>query len=279
MPLTLVATPIGNPKDITLRAIEVLKNAEYVIGEEKKETTSFLKSLNLLPKKLEWLNEHSDADNLELLTKLCATSKVALITDCGTPGFCDPGAQLVAACRKKNITVTSSPGVASLTVFLSLIGIRLDQFLFRGFLPANSEDRKTELAALEVLRIPTILMDTPYRLTRLLTDIKLLFSNHRVIIGLNLTQPDEMIFDGRIEEACERFAETKAEFILLLLQSGKSKNDPAKVVSTNTKQKLSSKTGDSSHSEKSASRRYDGKSKTRRSKLLKPFDSKKYKGK
>src|SRR5205809_5485186 len=103
MSLFVVAIPIGNPKDITLRALEELKNADLIIGEEKRELFRFLKPLGLHEKKVELLNEHTRADDLHYLIEACATQNVCLISDCGTPGFCDPGSDLVAGCRTKGI--------------------------------------------------------------------------------------------------------------------------------------------------------------------------------
>src|SRR4051812_29520329 len=98
MPLRLVATSIGDAGDISARAIATLKAAEIVIGEERKEASKLLKSLGLEGKRIELLNEHTLDRDLAELVELCKNHDVALITDCGTPGFCDPGARLVAAC-------------------------------------------------------------------------------------------------------------------------------------------------------------------------------------
>lgn len=144
MALWLVATPIGNAQDISARALECLKNAETIILEEFKESTTFLRSHGISGKKYEQLNEHSKAEDIENLAKLCAEKDIPLITDCGTPGFCDPGADLVRACRKKNIPVRTLPGASSLMAILSLSSVRLDQFVFRGFISAETEIRKKD---------------------------------------------------------------------------------------------------------------------------------------
>ena len=95
MSLFVIATPIGHAKDISLRAIETLQAAEVVIGEEFKEVSKLLKGLDIKGKPLEVLNEHSTPDDIQNLLKLCQTKRVALVSDCGTPGFCDPGAALI----------------------------------------------------------------------------------------------------------------------------------------------------------------------------------------
>ncbi len=136
MGLVLVATPIGNDQDISLRALEFLKQADTIILEEFKESTRFLRAQGISGKTYEQLNEHSTPEDILRLTQLCAEKEVALITDCGTPGFCDPGADLVRECRKKNISVKTMPGPSSLMAMLSLSSQRLDQFVFRGFMAA-----------------------------------------------------------------------------------------------------------------------------------------------
>ncbi len=120
MSLFIVATPIGNPKDITLRALEELKNADLIIGEEKRELFRFLKPLELHEKKVAFLNEHTQPRDFEELVSACEDENVCLVSDCGTPGFCDPGSELVAACRKKGIAVTPIPGASSLMTLLSV---------------------------------------------------------------------------------------------------------------------------------------------------------------
>ena len=116
MSLTLVAVPIGNIGDITLRALETLKAADLYIGEERKPMFRLLKELGVeTPKNYELLNEHSEKNDIKNLAALCKDQKAVLVTDCGTPGFSDPGAELVNECRKMGIEVTSNPGPSSLT--------------------------------------------------------------------------------------------------------------------------------------------------------------------
>src|SRR5690606_7703502 len=114
MSLNVVATPIGPLDDITLRALQCLKDADLVIGEERKVTLQRLKHWGLLPKPIRLLNEHTEPDEVEELADLCRTQNVALISDCGTPGFCDPGADLVRLCREKKIEIRALPGASSL---------------------------------------------------------------------------------------------------------------------------------------------------------------------
>ena len=125
MSLYLIAIPIGNPGDISQRAITALKEAEIVIGEERREVSKLLKSLGIEGKRLELLNEHSNDTDVFELRELCRVHAVALVSDCGTPGFCDPGARLVAACRATEVTTAPVPGASSLMCLLSVSGFDL----------------------------------------------------------------------------------------------------------------------------------------------------------
>lgn len=217
MALFVVATPIGDPEDISLRAKRLLSEADVIIGEEAKVTRRFLKSIGLNPQScIELLNEHTTEDSLNELVGLCAEKKVCLITDCGTPGFCDPGADLVRKCRERNIGVHSAPGPSSLTAFLSLAGKRIDQFVFQGFLPANTDLRKKVLKDIKSEKRPIILMDTPYRLRKLLDELCAFFPESAVTLGLELSKPREAIISGSPREVRSKLQMEKAEFILLL---------------------------------------------------------------
>src|SRR3989344_1805886 len=108
--LTLIATPIGRNDEITLRSLDLLKNADIVICESTKETSKLLKDYEIKSKRYEVLDEHSTKEDVAELTKLCKEQNVVLVSDCGTPSFCDPGFQLVQTCRKENIQVQSSLG-------------------------------------------------------------------------------------------------------------------------------------------------------------------------
>lgn len=216
MALELIATPIGDAGDITLRAIETLKAADVVIGEEFKEVSKLLKSLGIEGKKLEVLNEHSREEDVRDLAELCKTQRVALVTDCGTPGFCDPGARLVAVLRTLGISTRPVPGPSSLMCLLSVSGSDLRQFLFRGFLPVDKDERARAMSELARERRPVILMDTPYRLGRLLSELAEKFPERRVLLGCDFTQNTETVIEAKASALPQLVGERKAEFILAL---------------------------------------------------------------
>lgn len=214
--LYVVATPIGDVSEISLRALEILKNAEVVICESTKETSKLLRAHGISGKTYELLNEHTTADEVKALTDLCANKNVALVSDCGTPGFCDPGAQLVKLCRQKKIEVKSVLGASALMGLLSLSGERLDQFVFRGFLPAETEARRKALQEIQREKRPMVLMDTPYRLKKTLGDLQEFFPKRRALLALNLSQEEEKILEGTAENLLKQLPFDKAEFMILL---------------------------------------------------------------
>ncbi len=217
--LSIVATPIGHPKDISLRALEVLQEAEVVIGEERRIASTLLKKLNIPSKELYLLNEHSTDSDVMELAELCKQKKVALISDCGTPSFYDPGYQLVHQCRKLKIPVLSVPGASSLMTLLSMVSEKVTQFYFAGFLPADNEIRQRRLKQLLLSKEPLVLMDTPYRLIKLLSELENQLGPRKILLGLNLTQEDELTLEGSAAHLLQTLKGRnieKAEFILLI---------------------------------------------------------------
>ncbi len=217
MPLYIIATPIGNSEDISLRALNQLKAADVIILEERKEGAAFLRQHGISGKPLEILNEHTSSSiNLKNLSELCLRKNVALISDCGTPGFADPGAALVDLCRKLQIPIHSLPGASSLTTILSLSSRYLDSFFFRGFLPANTSERQRELEILSKNKLAIVLMDTPYRLQKTLADLKEHFPQRVLLMGLDLTKETELVLEGTPQQIEKNLPLKKAEFIVLI---------------------------------------------------------------
>ena len=214
--LYVVATPIGEYSEISLRALEIFNKCETIICESTKETSKLLRAHGISGKKYELLNEHTTMEEKKSLAQLCAQNDIALVSDCGTPGFCDPGADVVRFCRQANIPVKSVLGASSLMGLLSLSGERIDQFLFRGFLPAETEARGKALRELTKEKRPIIIMDTPYRLKKTLTDMKEHFAQRRFLLAMNLSQEEEQIIEGSIDKVISQSKHEKAEFMLLI---------------------------------------------------------------
>lgn len=214
--LTLVATPIGRLDEITLRALDLLKNADVIICESTKETSKLLKHFEIKAKKYEVLDEHSTADDLKVLVELCATANVCLVSDCGTPAFCDPGNNLIALCRKKGVQVNSALGASSLMGLLSLSSERIKRFQFIGFLAAENTAREKEWQSVKKIKEPFVLMDTPYRLKKLLDECKTHLADRKILLALNLSQESETILEGSPKSVQAKLTFDKAEFMILV---------------------------------------------------------------
>ncbi|GIV65866.1 MAG: hypothetical protein KatS3mg047_0259 [Bellilinea sp.] len=218
--LYMVATPIGNPEDITLRAIRILGEVNVVICEERRQGSTLLKKLGIVPKEMVALNEHNEAEQAAaLVQRMALGEKMALISDAGTPVFADPGAELIRQAVEMGIPVTAVPGASSLMALLSLLDTKIERFVYAGFLSRSPQERRQELQRLLRLNLPLVLMDTPYRLSSLLEDIeKTAGKNRRVTLGLNLTLAGEQVLRGSVSEIRRRVQNQKAEFILLIHQ-------------------------------------------------------------
>ncbi|MGZ3691966.1 MAG: SAM-dependent methyltransferase [Pseudobdellovibrio sp.] len=214
--LTLIATPIGRTDEITLRSLELFKTAEVVVCESTKETSKLLKSYELKAARYEVLDEHSTAEDVAELLELCREKNVVLVSDCGTPSFCDPGFQLVKACRQNQIPVQTSLGASSLMGLISLSSERINQFYFRGFIPAENTAREKEWQHLKKTKEPLVLMDTPYRLKKMLDECVQHLEDRKILLALNLSQETEMILEGSPQQVRKKLTYDKAEFMILV---------------------------------------------------------------
>jgi 16S rRNA (cytidine1402-2'-O)-methyltransferase len=215
--LFVVATPIGHPGEITSRAIEVLSDVELIICEERKVASRLLKQLDI-SKPLMELNEHNEDEMVEqVLMKLLAGQNLALISDCGTPVFSDPGRKLLEIMYGSNIPVVPVSGPSSLMTAISVCPFDLRQFLFLGFLPPQTEQRKQVLQRHSSSTEPIILMDTPYRMAKLLDEVASAFGKKQTIfLATDLTLPSERIYIGEVQEIQAKVQQRKAEFILII---------------------------------------------------------------
>ncbi len=224
--LYVVATPIGNSDDITLRALKILKKVDFVICEEFKFGSRILHNYGI-KKSLESLNEHNEnMQTAVLLNRLLENGETAaLISDAGTPLFADPGNNLVWQCHQNGIPVIPIPGVSSIMTALMISGLTMEQFLYYGFLPANTEERIKALWKLPK-SYDLIFLETPYRLKQILRDMRKILGDQRQgIIAYKLTQPEEKIFWGNLKELSFMTQDIpKGEFVFILKKIRPKKN-------------------------------------------------------
>ncbi len=216
--LYIVATPIGNYKDITLRAIETLREVDAVICENTREGSTLLKKLDIADKELVVLDEHNEQQQAaEIALRLVQGATMALISDAGTPVFADPGRYLILITTEYGVPVTPIPGPSSLMAALSVLDFNIGQYVFGGFLSRDPDQRRKELYNLRSMRMPVVLMDTPYRMGALLDDVAKVFGKgQQVTLAADLTLPKETIYRGSAAEVRQQAQKRKAEFILIV---------------------------------------------------------------
>jgi 16S rRNA (cytidine1402-2'-O)-methyltransferase len=219
--LYLVSTPIGNYDDITLRALNILKSVDFVICEEFKEARRLLSHYQIT-KELVSINEHNENEKdivNDILLRLVQNQSAALISDCGTPLFSDPGHLLVEVCISQNIEVVPIPGASSILPALVASGLDIEKFYYYGWLSPKKDIRKQQLQRLRSLNEVVVIMDTPYRLKSLLEDIvKVIGKNLKVVLAFQLTMKNEKFYRGTAEEILSLATKNnmKGEFVLLL---------------------------------------------------------------
>jgi len=230
--LYLVATPIGNFDDITFRALSILKSVDLVIYEERREGERLLRHF-AIQKPIESLNEHNEAAaSFNIISHLKSGKNIALISDCGTPVFSDPGQLLVRKAIEQQVKVVPIPGASSLMPALTVSGFSIDRFVFYGWLSPKKERRRAELRQLTQEKRTIVLMDTPYRLVPLLRDLADTFGTaRRICIAFNLTMPDERMFYGAATDLYKRLSdkEMKGEFVIVI--EGRDNESAAKATS------------------------------------------------
>ena len=214
-----MATPIGNPDDISARALRVLAEADWIVCEEIAEGERLLKR-HAIKGLLVDLNEHSEKSRTkELIAELQKGKTLALISDAGTPLFYDPGRLLVDAAYAVGVRVTAVPGPSSLMNALVLSGLPINQFRCVGMLPVKREERRKAIQPLLQEKTTTVLLDAPYRLHAVLTDLaEVLGSERPAVIACDLTMPGEFIARGTLGEIVERFRlrPFKGEYVILI---------------------------------------------------------------
>jgi len=224
--LYIVATPIGNLKDITYRAIEVLKSVDYILCEDTRVTGSLLNRYGFKTALLSFneFNENFKSDSA--INDLVTGKSIALVSDAGSPLISDPGYKLVRACILKGIKVEAIPGPSAAVSALIISGLPPDKFLFLGYLPKKPGQRKNILKSLssilrsmvdKKLKATIIIYESPYRLTATLQDLREIFGNIDIIICRELTKMHEEVRREKISESIDHFSNVtpKGEFTIL----------------------------------------------------------------
>ena len=219
--LYVVATPIGNLQDITLRALEILKAVDVIAAEDTRHTSGLL-SHYAIRKKMLAVHEHNEHQSAEqLLARLRAGESVALVTDAGTPGISDPGAVVVDIVREAGVTVVPVPGASAVIAALSASGIRQNGFSFVGFLPASGSQRRKTLEALKTYATTLVFYEAPHRVIESVSDMALVLGGERhITIARELTKTFETFHRCNLHDAATWLEsdpnQQRGEFVLLV---------------------------------------------------------------
>ena len=229
--LFLVATPIGNLEDITLRALRVLREAQCVLAEDTRHSRTLL-SHHGVQTRLESLHAHTHASRIDALADALAQgAQFALITDAGSPLVSDPGAALVEAAIARGVRVEAIPGPSAVITALSVAGMRSDHFRFVGFLPRSGKRRREALALIARDPASSVLFEAPRRIADTLSDLrKICGDTRRAAVCRELTKLHEEVARGTLSELCERFAGDARGEITLVVSGADAEHEQDEVV-------------------------------------------------
>ena len=216
--LYLVATPIGNLEDITLRALRVLRECDVVAAEDTRHSGQLLKHFGISKPLLSYFQFNEARRSEEIIERLRRGEKVALVTDAGSPGISDPGERVVKAAIAAGFRVEAVAGACALVVALTASGLPTDEFYFVGFLPHKSGQRRNKLESLKAIEGTLVFYESPYRIEKLLGELNEVFSERDVALVRELTKKFEEFLRGKpaalLEIATKR--KLKGEFVVMV---------------------------------------------------------------
>lgn len=205
--LYIVGTPIGNLEDTTARALDTLRNVDFILAEDTRHTRILLNRFQIRAHLLSCHRFNECARIAFVLEQIKAGKAVALVTNAGMPGVADPGAFLVRACRQNHIYITVIPGPSSVTAAVALSGFSGGGFVCEGFLPRKKGARRRRLAELKAMNLPIVVLESPYRCLQFLEEIKEIFQDREIFMGRELTKLNEECLWGTAEEISRRLSE------------------------------------------------------------------------
>lgn len=215
--LYIVATPIGNLEDITLRAVRILKEVDYIFAEDTRVTKKLLNHLEI-NNTLYRYDEHTKIHQIQNIINLLKEGKeIALVTDAGTPCISDPGYEVVNKALEEGIKVTPIPGVSALTAAASVAGVSMRRFIFEGFIP-KKKGRQTLLKSLAEEKRTVMFFESPNRVIKTIKDIGEYIGNREIVLIREITKIYEEIIRGNVEELLEKLSDKnlKGEFVIII---------------------------------------------------------------
>jgi len=216
--LYVVATPIGNLEDITLRALRVLKEVDVIAAEDTRHTQILLSHYGIHTPLTSYHEHNEKTKARQLMSRLERGEQIALVSDAGTPAISDPGYRLAVEAIRGGIPVIPIPGASALTAVLSAGGLPTDRFVFEGFLPAKKQERRARLRALSSETGTLVIYEAPHRLTETLNDLAEILGDREIVLAREVSKVHEEFLRGRLTEVAKQVAgrEIKGELTLLI---------------------------------------------------------------
>ncbi len=225
--LYLVATPIGNLEDITLRALRVLQECDFIACEDTRQTQKLLSHFEIA-KRLVSYHEHNEMTRApELVIELEQGARIALVSDAGTPLVSDPGHRLVTLCLRHHVPVVPVPGPSAIVAALAASGLPTDEFLFAGFLPSRAADRREALRRLGAEPRTVVVYEAPHRLGDALRDARELLGDRKACLAREITKVHEEFIRGTLSELVDRTSKKPPRGEMTLLIAPAANGDPA----------------------------------------------------
>jgi 16S rRNA (cytidine1402-2'-O)-methyltransferase len=222
--LYLVATPIGNLEDVTLRALRVLRECDVVAAEDTRHSGQLLKHFGISKPLLSYFQFNEAKRSEEIIARLARGEKIALVTDAGSPGISDPGERVVKAAIAAGFRVEAVPGACALVGALTASGLPTEEFHFAGFLPHKSGQRRNKLESLKTVGGTLVFYESPYRIEKLLGELNEVFPERAVVLARELTKKFEEFLRGKPAEllAVAQKRSLKGEFVVLVAPAEKN---------------------------------------------------------
>lgn len=218
--LFIVSTPIGNMQDITFRALDIIKNADYIISEDTRETQKLLNYFQISKNQISYRDENHYKVLPKILDLLSSGCSLALVTDRGTPLISDPGFKLVKEVIKNGYKVDSIPGPSSVITALTLSGLPTDRFIFLGFLPKSEKQRKDTFEKYGNLDSTLIFFESPNRITKFLEEAKSVLGNRNVCVAKELTKVNQEVYRFNLQDLESQKIDLRGEFVVLISKEG-----------------------------------------------------------
>ena len=221
--LYIIATPIGNLEDITLRALRILEEVDIIAAEDTRHTLNLLNHFKITKPMISYHRHNEEVRTEELIEKLEEGKKIALVSDAGTPIISDPGGEIVKKALQKDIKVIPIPGACALITALIASGMDAKEFSFFGFLPLNKKNRKEKLFQIQQEEKTSIIYEAPHKLINTLKELQLIIENRNITLARELTKIHEEYITGTIQEVIDKIKQPKGEYVILIEKNKISK--------------------------------------------------------